>query len=84
MDSNAHCQSDRIFSLEVIKMDIFLFLRTFNPSYRVFPLKEENKIKPDFFLTKLKSQVWIILKEQIINSISLKSKESIKTQVGMS
>lgn len=77
MHSHAHCQSDRIFSLEIIKIDIFLFLRTFTPSFRVFVLKEEEKDKFRLFLTKLKSQVWTILKEQIINSISLKTKESI-------
>lgn len=48
MHSHADQQSDRIFSLEIIKMDMFLFLRNFTPSYIVFPLKEEKKVKPDF------------------------------------
>lgn len=46
MHSHADHQFDRLFSLEIIKMDIFL--RTFTPSYIAFPLKEEKKIKPDF------------------------------------
>lgn len=48
MHSHADHQFDRIFSLEIIKINIFLFLRTFTPSYIVFPLKEEKNIKTDF------------------------------------
>lgn len=49
MHSHPDHQFDRLLSLEIIKMDIILFLRTFTPSYiHTFLLKEEKKMKPDF------------------------------------